>query len=89
LAKILRGVIKSNLNKKAVLTKKNKKKDSREHSTAANPPPKAHAQKAQRRRVFGSANVGCKQKKETRSSIKQKELNLNKIIHTKYHIFND
>jgi hypothetical protein len=35
----------------------NKKKDGREHSTAANPPPKAHAQKAQRRRVCGSANV--------------------------------
>lgn len=34
-----------------------KKKHCIEHSTAANPPPKAHAQKAQRRRVCGSANV--------------------------------
>jgi hypothetical protein len=34
-----------------------------EHSTAANPPPKAHARKAKRRRVCGSANVQRNQKK--------------------------
>jgi hypothetical protein len=39
-----------------MLTKK-RKKHFTEHSTAANPPPKAHAQKAQRRRVCGSANI--------------------------------
>jgi hypothetical protein len=36
---------------------KKEKKHSIEHSTAANRPPKAHAQKAKRRRVCGSANV--------------------------------
>jgi hypothetical protein len=46
------GVVKPNINKKAIFTttknkknKKNKKKDSREHRVHANPPPKAHAQK--------------------------------------------
>jgi hypothetical protein len=38
--------------------KKKEKKDAfMEHSTAANPPPKAYARKAQRRRVCGSATV--------------------------------
>jgi hypothetical protein len=70
LAKILRGVTQLNFDKKAkldfdrkmyvyVLKKKNKKKHFTEHSTAANPPPKAHARKAKRRRVCGSANVSC------------------------------
>jgi hypothetical protein len=45
-----------------MLTKK-RKKHFTEHSTAANPPPKAHARKAQRRRVCVSANVQRNQKK--------------------------
>jgi hypothetical protein len=43
--------------------KKKKKRYDAEHSTAANPPPKAHAQKAKRRRVCGSATVRCNERK--------------------------
>jgi hypothetical protein len=53
--------------------KKEKRKHCIEHSAAANPPPKPHAQKAQRRRVCGSTNVLGNQKK-LRSSIKQKKI---------------
>jgi hypothetical protein len=55
-----------------VLKEKKEKKYFMEYSTAANPPPKVHAQKAQRRRVCGSANV-LRYKKKNPALNKQKE----------------
>jgi hypothetical protein len=54
--------------------KKIKKEAFMEHSAAANPPPKALTQKAQRRRVCGSTNVLRHQKKDIRTSFKRKEV---------------
>jgi hypothetical protein len=62
-----------------------------EHSTAANPPPKAHARKAQRRRVCGSATVLCHQKKRTVHWLNKRNkktkyiiMHKDKIQHSKY-----
>jgi hypothetical protein len=54
--------------------KKKIKKESVEHRTAANPPPKAHTQKPNGG-GYAAVQPFCTMKKKDRSSIKQKEVN--------------